>query len=665
VIKITPRITFTVFLVVVTTAVCSQPVPEIFSNEENANQSNRLQQLRYGQALYQYYQDNPLASLEAIAITEHLGVNQSDKPQLQLMKGGSSLQLGMTDTANSLLESLLQSSQPESVQAQAWFWLAKSSFRQGLYDVSAKASEALKRNQLREFINQEQRLELGYQAAFFGILKQPENWQQQIASVPETSIWHPYLTANAAIGLFNQKEYKQASQLFVQAIESAKFFPEPSWIDRSWSVIWPWSEELATEVQSPEYRERQELLDRLYYSVGQSFVKQNDHTAAFNAFKQIQANSLYAEQGLLAYGWALANEERWGEAMPVWQHLMQKGKGLPALQATHALAYGFEQLTDFARAYSMLDTSLRQLENARLSLKEMQNLNQQTLFMQTLAEQSSVPIDWPRLHQDLILDLLSGDNQQNTAKQLQDLVQLNGITTYIERQQNSLSHLRQLLDERSLALETRAAALSVEGAESAAFSLNETLILLGDKVKQANLKPVNFASAIQRSQYERLRMSKLRLERLIAEGKLSEQRRKELTEKLSRLDGILGWELKERQVLQQYQHDLAIQKAQSLYGEVENKLARLNALTENPQLLRNTLEKQYSKVDKLSQEYEQKHQRTEQLKDQLIESLQGYLLTRMQQRDAVLLEQITATRLAMLRMQDASYSRQQQVVEGE
>jgi hypothetical protein len=37
----------------------------------------------------------------------------------------------------------------------------------------------------------------------------------------------------------------------------------------------------------------------------------------------------------------------------------------------------------------------------------------------------------------------------------------------------------------------------------------------------------------------------------------------------------------------------------------------------------------------------------------------------MQQRDAVLLEQITATKLAMLRMQDISFSRQQQQFRGQ
>lgn len=636
--------------------------PVLTPAEIKLNAQRRLEKLRFGQVLFEYYQQQPLKSLEAVAIAEHYGVARADRPQLQLIQGGASLQLGMTESAIQLLTELLRASQPKEVQAQAWYWLAKTAFQQGLFSVSQQAREYLQDNQLMAVIEEEQWLELQYQSAFFALKSNPSNWRNTVNALPKETIWYPYLMANAGIQLFNQKDYGNAAQMLVDAIDAAKIQPEQITLTQSlleWSW-WPWSEDGGRVEDSPEYRERNTLLDRLYYSVGQTFVKLNNHVAAFNAFKQIQSNSLYAERGLLAYGWALANEERWGEALPVWQHLRDKGKGLPSLQATHALAYGFEQLTDYAKAYAMLVESLSQLEQARVSLANMQALKSQSEFILRLAELSELPVDWPLVHQDLILDLLSGDNQQNTAKQLQSLVQLNNILEHIEKQQDNLNHLEQLLDERADALASRAAALSIERAETKVVEYTQTLQRLAARVANAADNPDHFANQQQSKQRQRLLASEARLKRLSELTDMDEDDQTALEHRLSRVTGILDWELNEQQIIQQYEYEEAIEGAEQVLHHARQRLDKLLSLTNNPAQLRATLINQYQRLSKLRESYTEKQAKTRVVQGQLVASLQSYLLTRMQQRDAVLLEQITATKLAMLRMQDVSFSRQQQ-----
>lgn len=649
------------FFVAMPNVVYANPPQLITPDEKKALASHRLEKLRLGQVLYEYYQQQPLKSLEAIAIAKHYGIANEDKAQLQLVQGGASLQLGLSEAAMQLLTELLAKSQTESVQAQAWYWLAKTAFQQGLYSTSQQAKAYLQDNQLMTFIEEEQWLELQYQSAFFALKSNPDNWRNTVAVLPEGSIWYPYLMANAGIEFFNQQDYANAADLLVQAIEAAKIQPEESWITESfleWSW-WPWSEETERVDESPEVRERNTLLDRLYFSVGQTFVKQNDHTAAFNAFKQIQADSLYAEQGLLSYGWALANEERWSEALPVWQHLRQQGKGLPSLQATHALAYGFEQLTDYAKAYSMLAESLNQLEKARLSLGDMQTLKNQAEFIFVLAERSELPDSWPLIHQDLILDLLSGDNTQNTAKQLQTLVQLNDISRYIEKQQTNLDHLEAMLDERQEILASRAAAISVDKAAKRVEQYTQTLDRLAQKVANAPNSPENFANSEQIRHQQRLNASFARLDRLIQNGLLEEDKRSSASKKLNRLKGIVAWQLREQQIMQQHQHDAAIQLATQELQLSTERLSGLIAVTSNPTQLSATISNQRQRLLLMRSDYQDKYVKTQELKNQLASSLQAYLLNLMQQRDAVLLEQITATKLAMLRMRDVSFSRQQ------
>ena len=636
--------------------------PVLTPAEIKLNAKNRLEKLRFGQVLYQYYQQQPLASLEAVAIAKHYGIASADRPQLQLIQGGASLQLGMSEAAIQLLTELLTASQPKDVQAQAWYWLAKTAFQQGLYSVSQQAREYLQDNQLMRVIDEDQWLELQYQSAYFALQSNPQNWRNAVEVLPKETIWYPYLMANAGIQFFNQKDYGNAAQLLVDAIDAAKIQPAPqtfaqSWLEWSW---WPWADEAGRIEDSPEYRERNTLLDRLYYSVGQTFVKLNDHAAAFNAFKQIQSNSLYAEQGLLAYGWALANEERWGEALPVWQHLRQQGKGLPSLQATHALAYGFEQLTDYAKAYAMLVESLSQLEQARLSLANMQAVESQSEFILRLAELSELPVNWPLVHQDLILDLLSGDNRQNTAKQLQSLVQLNNILEHIEQQQENLDHLEQLLDERSDALASRASDMSIQNAELKVEEYTQTLHQLAAKVASAVDDPRHFANAQQLRQLQRLELSSARLQRLSDDQHVDEAAQVILERRMKRVAGILEWQLHEQQISQQYQHEKAISDAKQVLTQVTQRVDKLVSITKDPAQLKATLRTQYQRLTKLREAYSEKQATTQTLQAQLVAALQSYLLARMQQRDAVLLEQITATKLAMLRMQDVSFSRQQQ-----
>lgn len=635
--------------------------------EESASANQRLEELRFGEVLYAYFQNAPMASLQAIELAKLKGFPDEEQARLQLMEGGASLQLGMTQTASDLLRDLLAQTQPEDIQAQAWYWLAKTAFQQGLYGVSEEASEYIIGEELGEFISNDQRLELAYQNAYYQLQHRPEDWQSTIQEVDKTSKWFPYLLANAGIQAFNRNDYGLATSLFVDAIKAVR---EPSETDWDWSFDWfdvpsinwwPWSGDTPADTSiDTEALERNILLDRLYLMLGRTFIEQNNFNAAFNTLKQIQSDSLYSEEGMLAYGWALANDARWSEAMAIWQYLSQSGKGLQSLQATHALAYGFEQLTDYQQAYAMLESSLSQLQAARNSLAILAERSQNKAFFEQLAstEEQDSAAQWPRIHQDLLVDMLSGDNTVNTAKQLHSLVQLLDLSRLIERQQRTIGHLDQLLIERKQSLEGRANRLQLDEKSMLIEQLAQQLMEYKQSVEDAKQSPINFANTEQKRQFERIQGGLKRLQAQRSDPALDKTKADMLEKRLVRLLGVLEWQLAEQQVAQQYSHEQAITGAQSTLDSVASRLTRLQQLVADDDRLQQSVQQDALRLDTLRQRYTTQNNVANMLQQQLVAKLQAYLQTMIADRDAILLEQITATRLAMLRMQDISFSRQ-------
>ncbi len=632
----------------------------LVAQDSEPESATRLQELRFGQVLYEYFQNKPLASLEAAELAAFYGYPIEQKGRMQLIQGGASLQLGLTRSATEQLSQLLAQTQPPDIQAQAWYWLAKTAFQQGMYAVSAQASAKLQQPGLLDFIEPQQFQEMAYQHAFYQLQQRPEDWQNILSGVDSSTEWYPYLVANAAIQAFNNAQFDMSARLFVDAIKALQAPETAEW---EWSFDWLswfdprewfWDQEQTVTPVNVKAREQNALLDRLYLSLGRAFVQQQNYNAAFNAFKQVQSDSLYAEQGLLAYGWALAKDERWSEAMPVWQHLHRQGTGLASLQATHALAYGFERLSDYRRAFNMLGESLSQLNAARDELKTLQaQILQPRFFVRLASEQSAIKQVWPARHHDMLVDILSGDNQADTANQLTSMLQLNDAAKMIRHKLLTLKHMQQLLVERKAALLARADDLQLEQARTTLDQARAQLTQLTAKVEQAQQYPEHFASAEQRSQLVRLTAIERRLQKLkTSDSGISTQRVEQLQQRYEILQGVLQWQLAEQQISQQYAHESAIAKTTAAFKQAEQQFFDLQQVNLEQQGLAPHWQEQTMQIATLRQRYAQQSQRTDAILSRLSERLAQYVQQQIRYRDAILLEQITATQLAMLRMQD-------------
>ena len=90
-----------------------------------------VQDLRYGAALYHYFQQDYQAALTELLIAEQRGGIQNHGDAGELMRGGLNLALDMEPQASEVFERLISGDTPESVRNAAWFYLGKLRYQQG------------------------------------------------------------------------------------------------------------------------------------------------------------------------------------------------------------------------------------------------------------------------------------------------------------------------------------------------------------------------------------------------------------------------------------------------------------------------------------------------------------------------------------------------------
>jgi predicted Zn-dependent protease len=98
--------------------------------------------LRYGVALYNYYQNRNLEAMTELMVAEQKGGIRGHGDNPEIMAGGFSMAYGLERRASEIFARLLDANRPQRTRDSAWFYLAQMRYLRG--DWSA-AEEALGR----------------------------------------------------------------------------------------------------------------------------------------------------------------------------------------------------------------------------------------------------------------------------------------------------------------------------------------------------------------------------------------------------------------------------------------------------------------------------------------------------------------------------------------
>ena len=287
--------------------------------------------LRYGVALYHYYQQDYMAALAELMVADTRDGIQGHGDNPELIAGGVSLAFGMQNHAEAVFREILQDERrPQSVRDAAWFYLGKLHYTRGDWDAAEQSFARVSNNFKPSLRAQMQALQIN-------IRIRNNNYTDltlKNIDADELRSWSPYTFYNLGAAHAREGNFASAQQ----------FFSELSEIDI---------------VDNPVRRKEQwALQDKAYTAIGYSYLAEKKYAAAIREFTKVRLDGVFANQALLGYGWAAVAQEEYDVALKPWQLLRTRSLMYPAVQESLlALPYAYEKLGAEGEAVSAYQTA--------------------------------------------------------------------------------------------------------------------------------------------------------------------------------------------------------------------------------------------------------------------------------------------------------------------
>lgn len=293
--------------------------------------------LRYGVALYHYYQKEYFNALTELQLAEQAGGIQGHGVNPEIIEAGINLAFGMQTTAEHQFSRLLDENQPSEVHNTAWFYLAKLAYMRGQWDQAQTALDKLDADTLGQAMADEA------QSIAINLLLRTQQLAaaaEQLQAVPESSLFYGILHYNLASALGRDQRFDEAIDYFRNVYKRT----------------------ITTEHPEPEVPLA--LHDRARTAAGFAMLALEDYHRAYHTFKFVRLNDGQANQALLGSGWAAFNRDRLNDALAPWQELLRRDKALAEVQeAQLAIPYAYEKLGavgDALLSYSDAETAFQQ-----------------------------------------------------------------------------------------------------------------------------------------------------------------------------------------------------------------------------------------------------------------------------------------------------------------
>lgn len=272
--------------------------------------------LRYGVALYHYYQQDYIPALSELMVADTRDGIQGHGDNPELIAGGISLAFGMQSHAQGVFNTILQDERrPLAARDAAWFYLGKLHYLRGDY---ADAEQSFAR--VSESFSPGLRAQL--QALQFNI--RIRNGDFSSLSPRDTKVlrnWRPYALYNLGAAHARTGNF-QSAQAFFEDLTDMDIAGNPQRQKEHWA-----------------------LQDKAYTALGYSYLAEKKYRAAIREFTKVRLEGSLANQALLGYGWAAVAQEEYDVALKPWQVLRQRNLMNPAVQESLlAIPYVYEKL---------------------------------------------------------------------------------------------------------------------------------------------------------------------------------------------------------------------------------------------------------------------------------------------------------------------------------
>jgi hypothetical protein len=388
-----------------------------------------VQDLPYGLALYEFFQDQPIAAITELDVGKERDTLSNQPDDAELLLGGLYYSYGLPNEAEAIFNQLIDDKTEEDTQNRIWFNLARVQYDRGRYtqalDLLSRIDEKLPAQ--REAQKQHLLTNLYIRNQDNGLAA------ESISKIKSSSIWRPYSAYNLGVALVKSEQNDQGK----------------SWLNK------------ASDYDSSN-QEVLALLDSTHLALGLNALRQRNAEEAIENFNKIRLSGPLSNKALLGTGWAWSLKALPDQALNYWLTLKKKGQIDGAThEAILAIPYAIEQKGNKVLATQYYDQAARNydqlLEQMDLIIQRIQAdelitiLHQQRLvdekFGIVINDETLISTNTPYLYQ-----LFASSDFQLEIKHYQELLD---IQARLQRWQNELPVLQLMLDERKLSFEQK------------------------------------------------------------------------------------------------------------------------------------------------------------------------------------------------------------------
>ncbi|WMS87425.1 tetratricopeptide repeat protein [Pleionea litopenaei] len=309
------------------------------------NRPIKLQELAFGEVLYDYYQQNYFAALTRLDVAETRQEVGHHRVHLQLMRGVMYLSYGMLNSAEQIFEQILTDESRSDIINQVRFYLGKTQYMHGNLEQSLNYFSMVN-IELPTNLEQEKRLIMAQIAFEMGQIEKAVELLKTVD--PETQAGQ-YATFNLAVFLLRQDQVDGAIELFDRLYPNR----QSSDVERS-------------------------LYDRANLALGYYFLEKKQIEPAQQHLLNVRLDSLYSHRALLALGWTYYESGQEDKAVAHWLELDRRDPREPAVQeAKMALAFAYyrngakkEALEAFVNAAASFGEQLNLIAQAKVEMDQ-------------------------------------------------------------------------------------------------------------------------------------------------------------------------------------------------------------------------------------------------------------------------------------------------------
>ncbi len=430
-----------------------------------------IKDLRYGEAVYHYFQDKYFSAITNLLVMEERGGFGKQGDDAEILLGGLYLGYGLYNDAGRKFEQLIEQEglvNPSS-RDRAWFYLGKTDYQHGQLDSAEDALLQVTGN-LPENRDEER---LNLLANIYLQKNQYDKAQSLLESFHGKSDWQTYARYNLGVTLLKKGELEQGLEQLDRVGKS-----------------------------KAGDKEIKALRDKANLALGYVLIRDNKPVEAREYFQRIRLAGPLTSKALLGIGWAFAAKEEYKKALIPWMEMDSSNLLDPAVQETIlAIPYTLEKmgksklaLVHYNKAANRYDEELQRFERYEQAIRSGGLI--QALTPENMGTEAALPTYHTHLPDSEVVpylyNLIATNGFQQAVRNYHELLYQDYI---LERWQQYMPTFTLLLNERKLSYQKKLPIITSDERISRLGDLRKRRDVLAQKVASIEQKDNIFALA--------------------------------------------------------------------------------------------------------------------------------------------------------------------------